>query len=416
MARPRILLVNPPIYDFTAYDFWMRPYGMLRVAGRLSHACDLTVFDFLVSEMRDAWGRGRFRNEAIPKPSHFKDIPRRFRRFGRKQSEFRQFLESRPFDTVLVQTMMTYWYPGVREVIEDVRCLQPAAKIVLGGIYATLCPEHARSLGPDLVVEAAGIDSLFNLIGVSPREGLPHWNGCLRQVGVVKLTEGCPFRCTYCSVPLLYQEFSARDPVRCVTEIRYLTSLGAKHVAFYDDALLFKPEACLIPVLRALSAEQLPIAFHTPNALNARLLTPELASLMVKANIKTFFLGLENTVGEWQRGTGGKVNPVEFEQAVVALKSAGARSVTAYVLLGHPDAQPDHIEETMDFAAWLGVRILLSEFAPVPGSPDAERSRPWADLSEPLSHNKTAFAIRRLGAGPVNRLKQVCRSLNEGIL
>jgi hypothetical protein len=33
--KPRILLVNPPIYDFSAYDFWLKPYGMPRVAGFL---------------------------------------------------------------------------------------------------------------------------------------------------------------------------------------------------------------------------------------------------------------------------------------------------------------------------------------------------------------------------------------------
>ena len=33
--RRRILLVNPPIYDFAAYDFWLKPYGLLSVAGRL---------------------------------------------------------------------------------------------------------------------------------------------------------------------------------------------------------------------------------------------------------------------------------------------------------------------------------------------------------------------------------------------
>lgn len=27
----RTLLVNPPIFDFSAYDFWLKPYGMLRV-------------------------------------------------------------------------------------------------------------------------------------------------------------------------------------------------------------------------------------------------------------------------------------------------------------------------------------------------------------------------------------------------
>jgi hypothetical protein len=31
----RILLVNPPIYEFSAYDFWLKTYGMLHVAGFL---------------------------------------------------------------------------------------------------------------------------------------------------------------------------------------------------------------------------------------------------------------------------------------------------------------------------------------------------------------------------------------------
>ena len=36
--KPRILLVNPPIYDFSAYDFWLKPYGLLRVAGYTARA------------------------------------------------------------------------------------------------------------------------------------------------------------------------------------------------------------------------------------------------------------------------------------------------------------------------------------------------------------------------------------------
>ncbi len=45
--KPRILLVNPPIYDFSAYDFWLKPYGMLRVAGFLRGQADFALFDFL---------------------------------------------------------------------------------------------------------------------------------------------------------------------------------------------------------------------------------------------------------------------------------------------------------------------------------------------------------------------------------
>ena len=58
---------------------------------------------------------------------------------------------------------------------------------------------------------------------------------------------------------------------------------------------------------------------------------------------------------------------------------------------------------------------MLSEFAPVPGTVDGERCRKWVDLDEPLSHNKTAFTLRRLGTDHVNRLKTLCRKLNADL-
>lgn len=95
--RPlQVLLVNPPIYDFTAYDFRLRPYGMLRVAGQMRNGCGLSFFDYLVSKQKDAWGRGSFGSREIPKPSPLTDMRRRFRRFGRPREEFREFLQSRP--------------------------------------------------------------------------------------------------------------------------------------------------------------------------------------------------------------------------------------------------------------------------------------------------------------------------------
>ena len=73
---PRVLLVNPPIYDFTAYDFWLKPYGLLRVAGYMRGRADMHLFDYLdryhpclfeAWEPRsDAWGRGAFFATEVP--------------------------------------------------------------------------------------------------------------------------------------------------------------------------------------------------------------------------------------------------------------------------------------------------------------------------------------------------------------
>lgn len=406
-----LLLVNPPIYDFTAFDFWLRPYGLLRVAGQLRE-CELTAFDYLVSRERDAFGRGRFEQQPVVRPAPLADIPRRFYRFGRPRGEFLRLLSERSFDAVLVQTVMTYWYPGVREVIEDVRRLQPRAKIILGGVYATLCPAHARTLGADQVLEGLDLKPL-GLLGLPLSDGLPLWESVDAEVGIVKITEGCPFRCTYCSVPVVYPNFTARPLDVCMEEVRHLARLGARHIAFYDDALLFKPGNILVPFLEEVLRQDLQVSFHTPNALNARFITPEIAQLMVRAGFKTFFLGFESSAYEWQRKTGGKVYSEEFAAAVRALREAGASSITAYVIIGHPDSQAQHLEASIRFAAEQGARVMLSEFAPIPGTPDGEACRAYTGLDEPLNHNKTAFTWRFLGQARVDSLKALCREVNR---
>jgi radical SAM superfamily enzyme YgiQ (UPF0313 family) len=408
-----VLLVNPPIHDFTAYDFWLRPYGMFRVAGRLRKLCALSFFDFLQVEKRDPWGRGRFEDRDIPKPAALADIQRRYRRFGKPRADFRLFLVQESFDWVLIQTMMTYWYPGIVEVVEDVRELQPRAKIALGGVYATLCPEHAASLGADLIVEGSQLDPLWQSLGLSPADVLPFWDDTQGGVGVLKLTEGCPFRCSYCSVPLLYPEFRARPTEETVAELKHLVRHGARHVAFYDDALLYRTDEVLGPFLETILKEDITVNFHTPNALNARFITPEMASLMVRAGFCNFFLGLESSRAGWQRATGGKLDPVEFHRAVEALRTAGAESIISYVMIGHPSSEDQQVESTMELAHDLGIRIMLSEFAPVPGTPDGERCRKWVNMEEPLEHNKTSFTIRRLGPKKVAGLKSLCQELNH---
>ena len=438
---PRILLINPPIYDFSAYDFWMKPYGLLRVGGLLRGQADLKLFDYMdrLSPLapgsspqplspqgrgerkyrHDEWGRGEFHSEIIPSPSVFAGIRRRYRRFGVRSDAFLEFVSAEgPFDIALIQTGMTYWYPGVQEVVADLRRIAPQTRIVLGGVYATLCPQHARGLGADLVVAGTDLTPLWRFLRLAPRQdGLPLWDLYPRLTsGVLKLTDGCPFKCTYCSVPQVYQGFAARPLRQVLAEYDFLCRRGAANIAFYDDALLYQPERVLEPFLREVLKRGARVSFHTPNALNARFVSKELARLMITAGFRIIYLGFESSASGWQEQTGAKVSEQDLARAVEHLTAAGANAkhLNAYLMLGHPRCGEQQLEASMRFASGLGLRLMLAEFSPLPGTPDGELCRQWVDLDEPLCHNKTAFAIRRLGEAEVNRSKNLCRELNEG--
>jgi pyruvate-formate lyase-activating enzyme len=428
-VKPRILLVNPPIYDFSAYDFWLKPYGLLRVAGFMRGQADFRLFDSLDrfdprvppgKYRADLWGRGEFHSEIVDKPRIFAEIPRHFRRFGLPRAEFQRFLaDAPPFDFALVQTGMTYWYPGVKEIIDDLRVFSPKTKIALGGVYATICASHAKQLDADFVVEGTDLAPLWSFLEIAPNDRqMPQWDLYpYLQTGVLKIADGCPFRCTYCSVPQVYPKFRARPIERSIAELEFLNQLGVEHVAFYDDALLYQPEQILKPFLRRALQRNIRVNFHTPNALNARFIDSDLAQLMVAAGFKSFYLGFESDAYAWQKKTGGKVYSHELERAVTNLRRAGADTscLIAYLIVGHPNSTEQAVEDSMHFAHALGIKVMLSEFSPIPGTPDGDQCRRWIDLDEPLWHNKTAFTFHHLGNPEVNRLKHLAARLNHRI-
>jgi len=429
--KPRILLVNPPIYDFTAYDFWLKPFGLLSVAGFLRGKADFKLFDYLdrshpfaAAQKQlacDQWGRGRFYCERVgAPPACIEQIPRYFRRFGLPRNLFADFLkEQEPFDFALIQTTMTYWYQGVQEVIKDIRSAWPKAKIILGGNYVTLCRSHAEKSGADFLVHSNNLEPLWAYLNLRPDlTGPALWEGYAKlNTGVLRLSDGCPFNCTYCSVPKFFGTFRARPMERSLAELDLLIKHGVENIAFYDDALLFDAEKVLIPFLKEVLRRGIKVNFHTPNGINIRFITPKLAELMVQAGFKTFYLGFESASLQWQQRTGSKVSAPELSQAVGYLIAAGAEraDITAYQILGHPRSDIQQLEASMNFVNGLGIRGMLADFSPIPGTPDGELCRKWVDMDEPLMHNKTAFPIILLGFDESNRLKDLQRKLNRAL-
>jgi pyruvate-formate lyase-activating enzyme len=414
-----ILLVNPPIYDFAAFDFWLKPLGMLTAAGKIANA-DFRLFDFLDRNHEfysdkpqfksDQWGRGQFFSTVIPKPDVLKQIPRYYRRFGLPAEIFIDFLKTnKPCDFVFIQTVMTYWYLGYQEVINELKKYWPRTKIILGGPYTMICPGHAKNLGADFLEK----DNPLHKAGGFR---MPLWNLYKNpQTAAMKITQGCPFKCTYCTVPLFNESFSTKPLPEVIEEFKFLISLGVKNIAFYDDALLYKSDEVLKPFLRYVIENKINVSFQTPNALNARFIDGELAALLVGAGFKSFYLGFESRAEEFQKQTGSKIYDDEFANAVKTLIAAGAdiNGITAYLILGHPRFEIQEIEESMKFVNSLGAKIMLAEFSPIPGTPDSELCKKYIDLTEPLLHSKTAFPIILLGSEKINRIKDMCRKLNQ---
>ncbi len=419
-----LLLINPWIYDFAAYDLWSQPLGLLYIASYLRRAgYQISYLDCLRSDNNleekkpSRYGRGTYRREIVTPPKIISHIPRRYARYGISIERFMSRLDNTQTpDAILITSLMTYWYPGPKLVVDLVRKKFPGVPIILGGIYASLLPDHAeKEIQPDYLIQGPGEEKVLhllnNILDFTPTEIGLDGDLDLRPYPAFDLiksprylclmtTRGCPFDCSFCAQKQIAMNYASRNPDNVVQEIidqyRYFK---IRDFVFYDDALFIKKENHIKPILREIIHLHLPLRFHTPNGLFAREIDEELAELMFKANFKTIRLSFETANEDRREDMSNKISNQGMREAIKNLLKAGykANEIDSYIIMGLPGQKLEEILQSMIFINNLGVRISLSSYSPIPGTLDFSRAVNSGLISEnidPLLTNKTLFPLK----------------------
>jgi hypothetical protein len=445
------------VYDFALYDLYLKPYGLLRVeawlrGGGWDTACvnaleyeDPLSAALLGRVRRKADGTGKFFRAPLPAPGALERHPfargreRRFARYGLVREAFRARLETAagasPPDIILITSGMTYWYEGVREAAQTCRELYPKTPIAVGGLYASLMPEHCGRVTRAHAVVKGG--SSADLAAALRRFGLPSAPGeypdfpssaspVWKDAGVLRLNKGCPLRCDYCASSLLFPRFEAGNAETAFQAFKAFRQAGISNFAFYDDALLVQKEKVFLPfleqviTLRRTQSVAGPPRFYLPNAVHIQSLDERTARLMRRAGFQEIRMGFESSSGDFHREhspVGAKFRPEDFSACVRMLREAGfpENSLSVYILAGLPGQRAEEVEESVHRAASCGVRVRLAEFSPVPGSALWEKSVRLCRYpleEEPLFHNNSFFPLEWEGftLQDLRRLKTLAAS------
>ncbi len=414
-AAPHILLVNPWIHDYAAYDFWARPLGLLYIGAVLrDHGYRVSYIDCLnrfhsklpFTDPGKRSGRGPYPKTRLPKPELLLDVPRHYSRYGIRPEWLREDLLGLDGpDLILVTSLMAYWYPGVMETLSVLGEVFPGTRVLLGGVYARLWTEHARTKttqgtertqgteGTEMTGESGSLievttdpdeaDVLARVSEItgffpSPRIGsggldsLPYPALDLQDVipfAPILTSRGCPFSCAYCASGFLEPRFRRREPLSVVEEIRYWhDKYRVIDFVFYDDALLMNSETHALPLFEAILKADLRLRFHTPNAVHIRGINRETARLMAKIGFQTLRLGLETAVFEDREKLDRKVEAAEFSWAAACLKDAGfsKEEVGAYLLFGLPEQDLDAFADSVEVVKKSGITPIPAYYSPIP--------------------------------------------------
>ena len=410
--QKNILLINPWIYDFAAHNFGTKPIGLLRIASHLRHTHNVSLIDCMsgCSKSKKESGFSKFRKEKQEKPEIIKNIERPYFRYGIPVDSFKEKLSKieKP-NAIYVSSGMTYWYPGVQFTIKILKALFPNTPITLGGIYASLCPEHAE--------KTSGANYIWKgrYLRDNIREEMPSYD-LLEEKDILPVwtSKGCPYTCSYCASRVLDSRYQQRDIVTVFEEIMYCKKkFGTSTFIFYDDALFYKARTGIKKLLRMLLATGEKFRFYTPNGLHARFIDEELCFLLREVGFEDLRLSLETSDRNIQRFTGGKVGNKHIKRSILLLKEAGfsKKDIGIYILMGAPWLPIEKTKEDVLFVNSLGAKAVLASYSPIPGTLDYFALLENGVLEEnldPLWHNKAIF-YEKLRPGILNEMQLLRR-------
>jgi len=431
----RALLINPWITDFSAYDLWSKPLGLLKIAHYLKElGFEIELIDCLDRfhpvlkrylkkiPKSNIYGDGKYYSEEIEKPKIYRDIKRKYKRYGMPWELFRYLLkiQERP-DVILLTSSLTYWYPGVFLAVEVLKERFLDVPLILGGIYATLCYEHAKEKsGADFVYQGGDIKEIIDLVlKLTQQNRYPPEINYDRisysydlypnlKYLTLKTSGGCPFRCSWCGWYLLEDKIWQADPEKVLSFIAYFSkNFGIRNFSFYDDCLLYNSHSHILRIFKGIKEKNIKCYFHTPNGLNIKFITEEIARLLKETGFIQPRLGFD---------TSQKTKEKELKDCLNFLRQAGypQKDIQVYILMGLPSQKIEEIRECVEIVSKFKVRIRLEEYSPVPGTEDFKRSGLSLD-SDPLLYNNSIFPIYRDKYDEFQKIKDFVHKLNSNL-
>jgi radical SAM superfamily enzyme YgiQ (UPF0313 family) len=384
------ILINPPIYDTQYWAYWSQPHGLLKIATwlRQNGYKNLRLIDCLATDTK-RHVKHRRKNVVMRD-----NISKQLWEFGMPLEELKKHLEDTPKpDEIWITSIMTYWWESTRDVINVIKKVYPqdTPRVLVGGIYPTLYPEHANeNLGEQADLEVVVVDgeicdaaanswtdlSLYRddtIYKVKPRYAL------------ITGSRGCPFDCAYCAQLKLNHEnrrVKNRTPEDIADEMEQkYRDFGVREFAFYEDNLLFNREDFLAR-LTEIRKRGLKITIYAPEGIEPRLVELELLQEMRATGFRKLHLALETIDNEVARGWNRKQATIEkFEHAVEVANQAGwtvgSQDLNAFVIFGIPD---EDLQATVSSALYASQKVgsvIPMLFTPVPGSILFEQHRDY---------------------------------------
>ena len=229
-------------------------------------------------------------------------------------------------DEIYITSLFTYAWKPVHDAVKFYKTHFSKSKVILGGIYASLLPEHAAKSGADVIYQ--GIFEEADAC-VPAWDLVPEWDG-----SIIFTSRGCIRNCPFCAVPKI--EGKLRETI---SSIKSYISPQHTRVIFWDNNILATRHwKNIFEELRKINKW---VDFN--QGLDARLIDEEIAHQI--ASLKVKFVRLAYDYKGMRKAV---------KKAIDNLSNAGVkkRSIIVYTLYNWEDDPEDFKNRVTELLNW----------------------------------------------------------------
>jgi anaerobic magnesium-protoporphyrin IX monomethyl ester cyclase len=302
----------------------------------------------------------------------------------------------REFDPQIVAlTSKTLGWPAVIEIAQMVRATMPNALVVCGGPHMTIYPKESLTWDCfDVAISGDGEDAFLELCdriedgsGYTDMEGIIYraddgeiitnptrelkkdldrfpmtaWDlmpvqdyhclTLLKPFATMVTTRGCPWHCGYCS-QVYSEKLRFRGIEHVVDEMEYLERVhGVKEIVFFDETFTIGKRR-MRKFAEEIGRRNLKVKFN----IRARVDTVdrEVVRALKKAGLRSIHMGVEAGTDRVLKIMNKQITREQTERAFRICREEGV-DTRGYFMIGYYDTTPADVEDTIKFAAGLGL-------------------------------------------------------------
>lgn len=299
----------------------------------------------------------------------------------------------------------------VRSFIRKISRLNPKAQLILTGCYVERAPEELRNLPlVSHIFSNKEKNSLAEkvLSHVNSREKIS--NRLYRSRALVKIQDGCDFRCTFCIIPSVRGKSTSTEKGKILYLVKKYTEEGFReivltgiHLCLYGFDL--KHKSSLLELLKEIEALE-GLGKVRLSSLDPRLLSHSLLAHITSSKkiCPHFHLSLQHGSDNIIHRMGREVDVAHYRKIITYLRQAlPAASIGADIIVGFPGETEDDFEKTYIFLDQSPLTYFhVFPYSPRPGT---EASK-WPQVKDNTKKERAGL-LRRLSAEKNTRFRHI---------